>query len=353
MAHTARKAYSDQIPKFAPLNIHSIINFIAAAVTILVFLFGFLTTDYFSTIATDTKTIIFMTYMFLLCVFLLTFIYIRERKKIYTYALIIPHLHLISHIIRDYTASLEDQNDISFKSCLQDIINCTAECFSLLAGRRCHVCIKDLNDNSTITTAIRDTISDKNASRRREKTPKSESVTHSLDDNSDFLSLWYRHNPRYFLSNNLINDYMAGRIEGSEYRNSSFKIHGTPKYKSIAGRMWITRWTLPYRSTIVLPIRYIRDHSKCPSEADHHASCKETQKKCDFVLSGFLCIDCNSRNIFDERFAPEVGACIADMLFSFFTIAKSYGAEKNEKAQTNSAEGFKEIAETITTKTNS
>jgi len=138
-------------------------------------------------------------------------------------------------------------------------------------------------------------------------------TVHKLDENTDFYNLWYPTRTGYlrvYRCNNLVSIYKKG-----QYKNSSFKTHGKPIIKKI---LWlpflkkVIKWTLPYKSTIVFPIRYVFDFTL--SEDDRNIA---TNTK-HWVYWGFLCIDCKSRNVFDPIYTPELGAAFADLLYTLF-----------------------------------
>jgi len=136
----------------------------------------------------------------------------------------------------------------------------------------------------------------------------SKSTEHLLDDNTDFKSLWYREVGaiRYFLSNDLVELYRDGK-----YENSSFEEVGTPTVTCHwQGFRFVKNWNLPYKSTIVLPIRYIPDNQIGEDINGDHK---------EYRFWGFLCVDCNSKNVFDKIYSPELGGAFADVLYMLFS----------------------------------
>lgn len=140
-------------------------------------------------------------------------------------------------------------------------------------------------------------------------------VNHPLDRNTDFSDLWYGRNGayRYYLSNNLIK-----KFKEQQYENTSFDIYGKPSVVSFGAFSIVKDWKLPYRSTIVWPIRYIPGSEKWPPD-----ELKPDEKVSGAEIWGFLCIDCNSSNAFDDRYAPELGAGFADALYTLFAATKA------------------------------
>jgi len=86
---------------------------------------------------------------------------------------------------------------------------------------------------------------------------------------------------------------------------------------------------LQYKSTIVLPIRYFSEF-KPPKQVLPPERLPPKSSYPEWKFWGFLCIDCNSRNIFDPEFAPELGGAFADILYIFLTQTKILLDKKEE-----------------------
>jgi len=136
---------------------------------------------------------------------------------------------------------------------------------------------------------------------------KKKTSQHRLDENTDFHDLWYAQNgcTRYFLSNDLMK-----RWKQHKYKTSSFKEVGEPYLQSVLGIDMIRNWRLPYRSALILPIRYVSTFN--PPE-------EQTHDMLHWRYWGFLCIDCNTPGCFDDRYCPELGGAFADGLFTLFS----------------------------------
>lgn len=225
--------------------------------------------------------------------------------KPHRYAQTVYYTHYVNHIVRDCVSSIQrDDRDVSPRDTVVEVANAVAACFSMLTGRRCRCCIKEVRPDNTIQTVARDAAS--NIAVRKK-------TIHTLDGNTDFADVWYGRNGclRYFWSNNLIK-----KFKDRQYSNTSFEIHGLPEIKSFGVFSVVTKWYLPYRAAIVWPIRALRSRDWPPEDVGQNHNEDQIAG-----IWGFLCIDCNSRYAFDNRYAPELGAAFADALYTLFTVA--------------------------------
>lgn len=205
---------------------------------------------------------------------------------------------------------MENNNFSDTEIVLQKIVDSISNCYSLLTGKQCRCTVKELKDDLSVRTVVRDTLS-KNRMHLCQIQDKAE---HHLDENTDFYNLWYSLYgcSRYFYCDNLINFYKT-----SKYKNSSFKILGKPEIIPILRFFsFVRKWRLPYKSTIVLPIRYFSEF-KPPEKPDKKLQNPQKQDYPHWKFWGFLCIDCNSRKIFDNEFSPELGAAFSDILYIY------------------------------------
>lgn len=236
--------------------------------------------------------------------------YRYSRKTRYAEALVF--IHSIVHRLRDTFNILnkfdssnpeirKQSNNIIFKEA-EKIVTSFATAFSLITSVRCRACIKLIRLDETqkdyaslskdekerilyVETWTRDVDSNLFS-------PAGEEPKHWIYSNTDFKQLFDAQNPatnKYFLENNLPKKH--------NYQNTSFKLYGEPNEK----------WTLPYKSTIVWPIRritskYERDEEQFTDKQD---------------VLGYLCIDSDARNVFNDRYDIHVGAIVADSLFVF------------------------------------
>ena len=189
----------------------------------------------------------------------------------------------IHSIMRKTKIDPEDYVVVLTKFC-----NRISEAFYEITGKHCHVCIKiSLSDAKTayVKTIARErrlpvTNHDKPI---RSAYDKHKNVQHSIEDNTDFEVINENiliNEKRYFFCNNL------SKLEG--YKNSSFKFHKltiTGPEKKIWWKFWKkkAKWPLDYKSTMVAGI--------CPEIAERGP---------DDKLVGFLCIDCEDKNVFLE-----------------------------------------------------
>lgn len=124
-----------------------------------------------------------------------------------------------------------------------------------------------------------------------------ESKTDELSENEDF-DLIFEEKTDFFIENDLPNRW--------GYRNTSFKLYGRPVQPGNAVARWYNKffpgsgWTLPYRSTMVFPIRQLEPAIGTTESAG---------------CIGFLTVDSGFRNVFEPRIDGPLGATVSSALF--------------------------------------
>jgi len=298
MPTISARAYKEGLPKYSKINFWELSARIGTVASIL----GFgIAVFYYNAKPTEY---IYSVFLILCLICLLGYVLFQEYRKLNRFAQSTIFVHYITHIIRDILEKQKNtrSTDFDLKAINSFLLDPISTCFSILTGRSCRVCLKILKSEDSkivIETLGRDTVS--TAIGKERKSPE---VKHYLEENTDFNKLWYWEKgcSRYFLCNNLLELYRDNR-----YKNSSFMLVGEPKISDLVLGIKIVReWKLPYKSTLVVPIRYI------PDEAMH----SEIEKQ---IIWGFLCIDCNSRKVFDPIYAPELAAAFADNLYTLFS----------------------------------
>lgn len=305
-----RKQYTDQLPK---LRRWSFLEFLGVGGAICSMLSVTVLLWKWEDIAIDLRALIVNLLLLFVVGVLVVYIVYQERKKLHRYAQTVYFVHFVNHAIRDYLAQLKLGNAPPLRSVLEEILTVISQCFSLVTGKQCRCSVKDLRRDQTIVTEARDLVSSKQYS-------ETSHLVHTLDENSDFHSLWYGISgcSRYFLGRNLIQMWKE-----HNYRNSSFKLHGGPETKSIGGFTIVRRWPLPYRSAIVWPIRFVPDYRFWPPPSEGSSDRKADQTESEYPhFWGFLCVDCVSTGVFDAVHCPELGAAFADALYTLFTESR-------------------------------
>ena len=227
--------------------------------------------------------------------------------------------HAAIHRLRDIHKDLANLTELDkskiayFKFGLSDALTAVASAFSLVTGTRCRACIKTLvipdgkntegNDQEKsqrvkTTTFCRD--------RDSYQYHQWEDKPVSISSNSSFRFLFTgKVSPknRWFFRPNLPQDYPEN------YDNTSFETYGKPQKIKLFGWFgtWKWRWTIPYRSCIVWPIRALT-----PEGTERNGQLFPLQ---DIV--GFFAIDSYEINIFSENYDTLMGAAFADALFVF------------------------------------
>lgn len=222
-------------------------------------------------------------------------------------------IHSCVHFLRDYQFDLERLREpVECKRALSKVVTALANAFSLVTGTHCRACIKtlEIRDISQeqfkkmtdpqerfkhlyVTTFCRDEVT---TTKRADNL--TDNYAHHVVGNTDFRDLYLNAEKRIFFCNDL-------QACGGTYQNSSTQA------LSAAGQK------LPYRSTIVWPIRKLA-----------YAQDKGEIDKQDII--GFLCVDSARRKVFRNDYDLEMGAIVADTLFVFLkTYHSSLKSPKN------------------------
>lgn len=252
-----------------------------------------------------------LVYVILLTGFLAYFIISYSRKARYSEAMYC--LHSAVHELRNTCFYLDRCLDnplkyqpTKFEESLRAAIDSVVQAFGIVSSVSNRACIKILggtNGNEYVTTLCRDSASQM----RNKERDESEAESHKVDKNTDF-HLIVRGEERYFLCNNL--------KKYPNYKNTSLD------NKNIN----VSKWPLPYVSSLVLPIRCIVNKSNDIS----------TDKDTHIIILGFLAIDSKARGAYTERYDVEMGAIVADTLFSVLDRwVKVENAAKHAHAQLN------------------
>jgi hypothetical protein len=292
-----KRQFDDQLPRWQPWTLERYLLLAGSIAGIAALVITYFGLDH---LRDDAKTYVFFIEISALCAALIAYLFVTSKKKLHRYAQSVFFMHYINHVVRDEIASMETGQAASVEAILQDIVNAVANCFSILTGRRCRCCIQEILPGSKVSTFVRDTITSKQSANTE---------SHSIEDNTDYSNIWYGRNgcPRFFICRNLVKLWSSG-----QYRNSSFATYGEPQTMSFWVFSSVRKWTLPYKATIVWPIRYVPEGSKWPAFKLQELPVD----KRPFVW-GFLCIDCGSRNTFDQTYGPELGAAFADAVFTY------------------------------------
>lgn len=200
----------------------------------------------------------------------------EARARLARYASIFSDLHAIFHRLRDALVDLRKTppppGNAYDEGLCRYMLDVFVRIFQRTTGHDCAACIKGIAmDKDLVGVIRRDSFNETHRGAGDDTRPC------RVSGNSDFKGIVDGH-LTCFCSNDL---YKAA--EEGKYFNDN------------------PDWRKRYRSTIVWPIRcYDREKA-------HHE------------LLGFLCIDSMEPNIFDEGIDVELGACVADMIYTYFS----------------------------------
>lgn len=206
-------------------------------------------------------------------------------------------------------------NDIIIRL-LRQIMDIFASTMILVTGVHCRTCVKSLNiDKNKVDDA-----KGKNAKEREEILRSAFYATTLIRDSSSHPTHgWAKHITNWVTNNSAFWHFFKGPLERCyfqndltklrNYNNDSFKVYGNPPdfpwYLSLYARLW-KRWPLPYRSTIVWPIRALR-----PTKHDPNPQLWMDRQN----IIGFLCVDSYALHPFKYPYDFHLGACICDALY--------------------------------------
>jgi hypothetical protein len=296
---------SHNLPK-PKTSIATIFNIVAAIITIS----SFIQMNFGLPIPLTSPEIIFAIFLISLLSISIIYIIYFHLKKSHRY---IESGMYFSHIANTLQGNLAkfhcdiDNNtvnmeniDKNFMKTIQSCLNAISGFFTYICGTRCAICIKQIHaDNRTTTTLARDDISNS----ARGKFDLANDITHYIKDSTAFSHFTFGqtfNGNEYFICNNLIQLY-----KDNEYSNSTFYIPevGKPridyyiKFGENHKFFKYLKWTLPYKSTMVFPIKSIEN------------SC----------IIGFLCIDANHKDIFNFTYLTEFGIAFSRLFYLFIT----------------------------------
>ncbi|NHQ59731.1 hypothetical protein G9409_03855 [Chlorobium sp. BLA1] len=291
--------FEAQLPKLPHFSFERIFHYVAGLASIIALVAPLLFSD------TKTRSYLYIIFLTIIVLILLTSLIYLKRKRLNRYAQSLIFTHYVNHVIRDAIQEVAVTKIMPLTVSLLDAI---ATCFSVIIGERCRACLVELKPDYELKVTARDGIT--------KVTNKKKVKKHFLEGNTDFSDLWYARNgrSRYFLSNDLPKLWLQHK-----YVNSSFEEIDQPEVFSFFSFRTVVKWNLPYKSALVLPIRYIS--SFAPPETT-------LQRDDHWNYWGFLCVDCNSKRVFDENYCPELGGAFADALFTLFSHYNTFLNEK-------------------------
>jgi hypothetical protein len=299
------------------------IGLIASIVTIVSALVGGLVSFFYSNYLVPSYVIFCISTVILACFYCYQSIkYCNNSKELYKQVIdyceqcngvrFLPvafYLHFTNHIVRDCVAKLlkKDDNVPQIGQTAELFVDAVAECFSVITGHRCRCCIKGaiVKDEGQNTKVKKKKIAPRKvvakALYRDTKTRTLQYIVqkeHVLSDNTDFAQIWDK-NEHVYVCNDIPKAYA-----NDEYINSSID---KSKVKIVNGE--VTGWHLPYKSTLVVPIR-------------SNFLFPKTNTEDSYECWGFLCIDSNETHVFNNHCLVELAGSFADLLFHFFKIAQ-------------------------------
>ena len=183
-------------------------------------------------------------------------------------------LHNLHAFARHMTNGFDRHNvEIALHKAVAEI----SEAFTLITGTRVAACLKKVIWVENVNRCkVEDLCRDPKSVDRTDKIRKGKDgtvINHWVDINTAFKRTWIEEGrPQgsgYYLSNNLASEH--------QYDNTSFQAYGEP-VSTWSGR----RWTLPYESTLVVPV-VVHERDKA-------------------VVLGYIALDSSSRHVFDARY---------------------------------------------------
>ncbi|MDR1380677.1 MAG: hypothetical protein LBJ47_04265 [Tannerella sp.] len=257
-----------------------------------------------NSIALNTIFITFAIYSAIALSTYFLYTYLNRQQR---YSFVGIYFHSIIHKQRDCLARIQNIDDNKkktreekiedFMDTLVNTLDDISELFTFITGNKCAVCLKEIRSVSgdeklRIATLARDTNS---AIKRKafENSVKTRDYPQYLENSTAFSQIIFK-GKNYFLCNDIVKLWIEGN-----YKNTSLDFEDrTPKIKYSFGKVKAVDWPLPYKSTLVTPIRHL-----------------ETS---NFIA--FLCIDAGYIDVFDFSYRQlDLVSAISDLLYIFIT----------------------------------
>lgn len=260
----------------------------------------------------STKELILTIEFAVLFVLILSFVVWQEYRysRKARYAEATYSIHNCVHLLRDYYYEIETMGEKDCKHYLSKVTTSLANAFSLVTGAHCRACIETLqiknyskDDFYKLTepkerikylyadTFCRDSITATSSSGE-----EIDSNLHPIIGNTDFRELYSNADMRYFYCKNTL-------TSNPPYQTTAVQNGGA---------------NLLYKSIIVWPIRRMIYTQDKP--------CNDMLNKQQDII-GYLCVDCARRDVFRKDYDVQMGAIVADSLFTFL---KYYHAKLNK-----------------------
>jgi hypothetical protein len=207
----------------------------------------------------------------------------------------------------------KDEVKKDFINTIQSCLNAISEFFTYICGTKCAVCVKgiyfDKEAEAITKTLARDDIS-KSVRGKFDlaKDIDNKEIIHNIKDSTAFnyLTSGKTFNGKdYFSCNNLIQLYKDGKYKNTTLNISEVGEPETDYYIKLGENhkfFKYFKWTLPYKSTMVFPIKS-----------------DEIKKGENYFASGFLCIDANRKNIFNFAYQTGFGTAFSKLFYLFIT----------------------------------
>ncbi|ENM3786239.1 hypothetical protein V9N53_003583 [Vibrio cholerae] len=284
--------YEAQLPKVKRYEIKDVISNIFGVIGVIGVIFTFVTYENKEPFSFNVNELFVFVVQGVIILSLLSYLFYREVNKRHRYSEAVYFIAHSSQLIKDFLRRYRegDVNKSDLDRLHEKIANNVSNCFSLIKGKKCSVCIKTIEDNNILRCLARDANSDARYSEQN-----NDFSHHTIMENTDFSSFFLSSCPkiRYYLNNNLKKSWL-----NREYKNSSFFNVGEPRVKNFFGYSYVKGWRLAYNSTLICPIRHITSDN---SVGKHYL--------------GFLCLDSSSRNMFNDTIDPELLYCFANQIY--------------------------------------
>lgn len=263
---------------------------------------------------TDYHSVILALYLCVVNIVLIGYVLYLRATKPHRYLGAISNIHSVNSNVRDWLAKLHtrarkhtlrsDDFDTDFRQKTSEILGHIADAFTHICGRRCSVCFKEMRPACGTETighlkvVARDpqsaTVRGLRDDRQKPHEIEKDTPCHSIYTDDKYL--------QFYGCNDVPTSWFR-KVYKSPNRELENEV---PEIIEIFGVPILKKWPLSYRSCLVVPVRLI-----FPSEPNSTQAPK-------WQLYGFLCIDCNSRNIFNFRKMWRLAASFADALYVYF-----------------------------------
>lgn len=213
--------------------------------------------------------------------------------------------HEAIHTARDYVSAGKTSVPDERKAVIA-ILQAAEKAFTLVTKRKCSATIKSVSDGNRVIVSHTSDAAD------------NPTLAQDGDDISSYSSIASitRDDSRFYICNDVWMAFRNGNYEHPRLKDHHERGVWRQLYRLIFEYFFPPRGPIGFRSTLVIPIRFIANNFS-----------GNVTERSPYVYLGFLCIDSKSRRAFKSRVITEIGALYADAICTVFLTNSTDGNE--------------------------